>query len=348
MLILAIDTTGFSASIALVKNGKEVLFHRTSSGFIPGKDWDDFPYFLPQHHQKFLLNCLGDIFRKTRVSWLNIDAIAISAKSGIYNCILTGLSVGETLAFCYKKPLIDIDHILAHIYSVWLERNPDNFQFPILAFSASGSHSGFFLLANQKRCENIYDVVPKQNKKGVKVFIGVGKIFYEAGKRMGILASDSNINKFIKIASRGDSHRFDFKKYYAGSLLDLNFSGFLSLIDRFFKKEEKKMSKLSSKFINDVAASFQESISEILSDKIIELAKIKKAKEIHIAGGISENKCLEKKLREKIRKGNILFALRYPLKKEYRLDNAAMIGALAYYQQKYRIKFINFKPKITY
>jgi len=79
----------------------------------------------------------------------------------------------------------------------------------------------------------------------------------------------------------------------------------------------------------------------------MELAKIKKAKEIHIAGGISENKYLEKKLKGKIGKENFPFVLRYPIKKEYRLDNAAMIGALAYYQQKYKIKFANFWPQVT-
>jgi len=123
----------------------------------------------------------------------------------------------------------------------------------------------------------------------------------------------------------------------------LNFFDFLNSIDRFIKKQKK----LSPKIINDIAASFQESITEILAQKIFKLAQMKKVKEIHIAGGISENTYLESKLKKRIKEKKLSFVLRYPIKKEYRLDNAAMIGALAYYQEKYKIKFKNFKPNIT-
>jgi len=349
MLVLAIDTTGFSTSVALVKDGRKVFFNKISSGFIPNKNWWDFPYLLPSRHQKFLMNNIEKIFQKPEITWKSIDAIAVSANSGIYNCILVGLSAAETLAYCYKRPLIKVDHILAHIYSTWLERNPNDFQFPILVFSASGSHSDFSLLRNIKRCEVIYNTVPQQNKGGVKTFIGIGKVFYQMGKRLAIITPfDYSVDKFIKAVSQGNPYRFNFVKYYHRSLLDLDFSNFMESIGNFLKKEEKKSAKLSTNFIRDVAASFQESITKILADKIIKLAKIKKAKEIHIVGGISENKYLEKKLKERIRKEEVPFILRYPIKKEYRLDNAAMIGALGYYQQKYKIKFVNFKPNITY
>jgi len=342
MLILAIDTTGFSASIALVKDGKEVLFNKVSSGFISNKNWWDFPYLLPSLHQKFLINNLKGII------WKDIDVIAASANSGIYTCILVGFSMAKILANCHQKHLIGVDHILAHLYSTWLGRNFNDFQFPILVFSASGSHSDFSLLKSIKKCEIIYDLVPQQNKEGIKTFMGIGKVFYQIGKRLEIITpADSSVDKLIKAASQGDPYKFNFVSYYQGKLLDLNFSEFMHLIENFIQKQEKKSSRLSSKFIKDVAASFQESITEILVDKIIRLARIKKVKEIHIAGGISENKYMKKKLKEKIREKELLVILRYPIKKEYKLDNAAMIGCLAYYQQKHHIKFINFKPNIT-
>ncbi len=349
MLFLAIDTTGFSASIAVVKDGHEVLFNKIGSGFVPNKNWGgEFPYILPLRHQRFLMNNLDKIFKRSGVNWMNIDVIAVSANSGIYNCILVGLAVAETLAHCYKKPLLKVDHILAHIYSTWLEKDPRSFQFPILVFSASAIHSDFSLLINYKKCEVIYGTVPEQIRERVKEFIGIGKVFYKIGKRLGVITpSDEGVSKLIKVASQGNPHKFNFIKYYHGPLLDLDFSDFMESIDSFVKKEEQKSSNLSAKFIRDMAASFQESITEILAFKIIKLAEIKKAKEIHVVGGISMNKCLENKLKEKIRKEKLPFRLRYPVKKEYRLDNAAMIGALAYYQQKYKIKFKNFKPSIT-
>lgn len=352
MLILAIDTTGFSSSIALVKDDKKVLFNKISSGFVPKKNWWDFPYFLPQRHQKFLLNNLGKIFKETQIRWKDINVIAVSANSGIYNCILVGLSVAETLAYCYKKPLIKVDHILAHIYSTWLERGLKNFQFPILVFSASGSHSDFSLINRPEKCEILFDKIPLEDRGGVKAFIGVGKLFDKIGRRLGIINfTDPNhqesLKKLIQTMSLGNSHRFDFSQYYSGPVLDLDFTNLINSVDEFLNKREKKSPKLSQKFVQDVAASFQESITEILASKIIKVAEMKNAKEVHVAGGISENKHLERKLKERIKKEKLPFVLRYPVKREYRLDNAAMIGALAYYQQKHKIKFINFKPNIT-
>jgi len=341
MLILAIDTTGFSASISLVKDGQRVLFNKISSGYVPNKYWKDFPYILPDHHQKFLLKNLK------KINWKNIDAIAISALSGIYTCILVGKAVANTLGQIHKKPVIEVDHILAHVYSTWLEREPEKFNFPILVFSASGSHSDFSLLKNIETCQTIFNTVPKQVKGEVKFFIGIGKIFYQVGKRLGVIPStEAGIDKLIKAAFQGNPNRFDFTKFYKGPLLDLNFFDFMESIDDFVKKEEKK-TKSSNQFIKDVAASFQKSITQILIDKIIKLAQMKKAQEIHIVGGISENKYLENKLKQKIKKEKLDFVLRYPTKKDYRLDNAAMIGALAYYQEKYKIRFKGFKPNIT-
>jgi N6-L-threonylcarbamoyladenine synthase len=348
MLILAIDTTGFSASIALVRDGKEVLFHKIGSGFTPEKVWNDFVMILPAHHQKFLLNNTKNLFKKSSFQWEDIDAIAVSAYSGIYNCLLVGQAFAEALAYAFNKPLIKVDHILAHVYSTWLERTPDNFQFPILVFSASGSHSDFSLLPDKKRCRVISTGVPKQKKGEVQVFLGIGKVFYQLGKRLGLVTpADSDINRLIRATKQGNPYRFDFSGYYQGSLLDLNFSDFMSSIDDFVKKQKKKTAKLPLGFVRDTAASFQESISEILAGKIIRLAEMKKVKEVHITGGVSENKYLRKKLKGKFFQKKSSFVLRYPIRKEYRLDNAAMIGALAYYQKKYQIKFINFKPSIT-
>jgi len=353
MLILAIDTTGFSASIALVKDGQKVLFNKINSGFLANKNWWDFPHLLPAHHQKFLINNIEKIFQKSKINWPDIEAIAVSANSGIYNCLLIGLSTAETLAYCHKKPLIKVDHILAHIYSPWLERNPENFQFPILVFSASGSHSDFSLLPDLKTCQSLYSQIPVEEKEDSKRYIGVGKLFFQLGKMLHVISpQESNfqkaLNKLLNLMDQGQPNKFDFKKYYQGALFDLDFTDLMKSVEEKIKARKNRAGQISQRNKKDIAASFQESVTEIISDKIINLAKLSKAKEIHLAGGISENEYLKRKLDRKIKKEKIFSALRYPVKKEYRLDNAAMIGALAYYQEKYQIKFINFKPQISH
>ena len=279
MLILAIDTTGFGVSLALVKDGQEVLMNKIGSGFVSDKEWSYSVHVLSKYHQRFLLRNLK------KVDWQKIDAIAVSADSGIQTCILTGVSMAKTLASRYKKPLIKVDHLLAHIYSTWLERNPNDFQFPILVFSASGSHSSFSLLENKKACEIIYDAVPKESKGEIKVFMGLGKVFYYMGKNLGLISStEASVGKLMAAIQKGYPFKYDFTKYYKASLLDLDFSQFVKSIEDFIQKNKKK----SNQFICDIAASFQESISVILTDKIINLAKLKKVKGVHIVGGISD------------------------------------------------------------
>ena len=346
MLILAIDTTGFASSISLVKNGKKVLFLKNSSGFLPNKRWEEFVYILPSHHQEFLLNNIEKELKKHKIRWNQIDAIAVSAISGIYTAILTGVVIAQTFAKIYNKPLIKVDHILAHNYSTWLERKPEKFNFPILVFSASGSHSDFFLIKDINQSQSLCSNVAIKNFGGIQTFIGIGKIFRAIGKSLSLIRpidKTASIKKTINAMDKGDSFKYDFTKYYKGELLDLNFFSFLNSINKFIEKQTKK----SIKITNDIAASFQESITKILAQKIFKLAQMKKVKEIHITGGISENKYLENKLKQEIKKQKLDFILRYPIKKEYRLDNAAMIGSLAYYQEKYKIKFKNFKPNIT-
>ena len=346
MLILAIDTTGFIASISLVRDGRQVLFLKNSSGYLPIKKWEEFPYILPDHHQEFLLQNIEKSLIRHHISWKQIDAVAVSALSGIYNCILVGKAIAYSLARIYSKQVIEVDHILAHNYSTWLEQRPKSFNFPILVFSASGSHSDFFLIKDINQSQSLSRDVAIKDFGGVQTFIGVGKIFRALGKSLGLIRPNdktASMERTIKAMNKGNAFKFGFTKYYKGELLNLNFFNYLESINKFIKQKRR----LSPKLVNNIAASFQESITEILAQKIFKLAKMKKVKEIHIAGGISENKYLEKKLKQGIKKQKLPLILRYPAKKQYRLDNAAMIGCLAYYQKKYKIKFKNFKPNIT-
>lgn len=342
MNILAIDTAGFSSSIALVKDGKNVIFNKINSNYIPDKIWSDYYRLLPIQHKKFLLKGLK------KINWKNVDIMAVSFPSGINSCVEVGVSTAKYFSSRYGKSLIKVDHILAHIYSTWIDRKIENFNFPILVFSASGSHSDFALLKDKSNCQIIYGSVPQKSKGWVKIFIGVGKIFYQMAKQLNFnSASGLGIDKLMEAAARGDPFKYDFTKYYKGSLLNLDFLNFIELIDKFLEEKRRKLKNLPKNLVKDVAASFQESITTIIADKIIKIARIKKAKEIHMAGGISENKYLENKLKEILQREKLPIILRYPTKKEYRLDNAAMIGSLAYYQKRFKIKFKNFEPSVT-
>jgi N6-L-threonylcarbamoyladenine synthase len=348
MKILAIDTVGYGASVAITENNR-VLFSKTASfpvSFPLSGGLDDVLNDLPQLHQKSILNLVEDSFKKTKLDWEDIGAVAASAYSGIYHCVLAGLATASALSHFHRKSFLIADHLLAHAYSCWIERNSQEFRFPILVFSASGSHSGFYLITGLDECKVIYDRVPKETVGNTETFIGIGKLFDKIGRRLNITSSESDIKKVLVIMSKGNSHKYDFVSGYSGGLFDFDFSELMLMVDKLIWRQERE-SKINPRFIGDIAASFQESLCEILSRKIIEIAGIIRVREVHICGGISNNDYLRKKLKRKIAKEKLSFNLCYPLKKEYGLDNAAMIGALAHYQQKYKIKFVNFKPQIT-
>ncbi len=416
MLILAIDTTGLFSSLSLVENGNKVLYLKRQSVAVPGKNWRDFPYVLPQKHKKFILSEVGNCFKTCRISWQDIDAIAVSAGSGIYSCVVAGEAIASTWSEIFKKPLIRVDHILAHIYSTWLENDIERFNFPILVFSASGSHSDFSLIKSRSEMRILFNETPEEQDGVLTYFIGVGKYFYRMANMLLPEKEKADWKNIFPYINKGNHSKYDMTGYYynADDLYKETIDKELhNITDAIYKKAEKmnmndfsnnktiatalsclysarerkdKARGIALKFsisneggqqgrsllfnfdfsdlmyglekikqdlatdkgsltnndIADLSASFQHSVSELLINKILLLIKLFKVKEVHIAGGISANEYLEKRLRKKVKT-----KVRYPQKLNFKYDNAAMIGCLAYYQKFNRIKFKNFKPKIT-
>ncbi|MFA6988467.1 MAG: carbamoyltransferase N-terminal domain-containing protein [Candidatus Gastranaerophilaceae bacterium] len=340
MKILAIDTTGFTTSISIVDNGRRVILLKNKCCFIKNRLWRDFVVELPIRHKENLLK----IVKSQKINFNELDFLALSSKSGISNCLVIGEIFTYLLAQIYKKEVLGVDHILAHVYSCFLERDFQKIKYPILVFSASGSHSDIALIKNVNECEILTNEIKHINKDGVDVLVGIGKIFDHFSRRIGISTPfDFSVEKLDKICFLGDQNRYRFRKYYNGALTDMNFSGFLEKIMRFYEKNKKIKQKT---FLNDVAASFQKTIIDIIVEKIIFLADKHSVAEIHLAGGVSCNGYLRTTIR-RVLKDRIKTVCRFPKKKVYSLDNAAMVACLAYYQKKYNIKFKNFKPAIT-
>ena len=347
-LILSVDTTSLNTSCALTR-GLDVIAVKRRCEFFP-KAWNDHLDFLPSQHQKFLISDIFYLLNRKKIDLSQIDLIAVSSKSGVRNCLLVGKTIAHAISVICRKPLFETDHILAHLYSCFIGRKYEDMKFPILVFSASGSHNEFALIENSKHCRILFDDIPPLWEDNRDVLsLGIGNIFSRIKNQLGMAdrrpGFRMTMGTLMKMMSEGNPHKFDFKKFYQGEILDLNFFNFLKSVFSFYDKNVKNTK--NQKLIKDYAASIQESLTEILAEKILYLAKEHKAKEIHITGGISCNNYLENKLKNKIKQCRDEIILRYPLRMVYRLDNAAMIGVLAYLQKRYGIKFTNFKPNVT-
>lgn len=347
-LILSVDTTSLNTSCALTR-GLDVIAVKNRCEFLP-KTWNDHLDFLPYQHQKFLIGDILRLLKRKKIDLSQIDMVSVSSKSGVKNCLLVGKTVAHAISTICAKPLFETDHILAHLYSCFMSRKYEDMKFPILVFSASGSHNEFALMENSNRCKILFDDAPPLwEDNGDVVSLGIGNIFSRIKNQLGMADRRPGfritMGALMKMMSEGNPHKFDFKKFYQGEIMDLNFLNFLKSIFSFYDENVKNTKNQT--LIKDYAASVQESLTEILAEKILYLAKEHKAKEIHVTGGISCNNYFEEKLKKKIKQSGSGIVLRYPLKMVYRLDNAAMIGALTHLQKRYKIKFIDYKPNIT-
>lgn len=344
MKILGIDTTGFSTSIALVEDGNNVLFNYTEPAYKLNKEWKDMVVELPRCHFLFFWEKFEKILDNHNINLEDVDAIAFSGGSGIDSC----LRVGDCFATAYAKdnsiPSINVDHILAHMYSTWIREGIEKFTFPILSFSSSGSHNNLALISSFDFCRIMDTELQKEKNEDLNFYVGIGKYFYRVSKLLSRQADEKKAGdwkSFLDMMKKGDPKKYDFKKFHKNQL-SFNLSDFFTEVKKFI--ETKKT--MSSEMQNNIAASFQDAVAEIVSDKLLFLAKTMKVNELHFSGGISMNIYIEKVVREKFKREMPDLVVRYP-KTEYRLDNAAMIASLAYYQEKYKIKFQGFKPIIT-
>jgi N6-L-threonylcarbamoyladenine synthase len=351
MTILGIDTTGFSTAFSVVKDGKEVLFNFVNPGYKLNKEWNEVVKVLPELHFDFLMKNFEKILEKNNLSWKDIDAIAVSGGSGIESCITMGKCFAKTYSEKNNnKKIIEVDHVLAHMYSTWIEKDYEKFKFPILTFSSSGSHNSIGIISDKKYFKNlilkdIYDL-----NDGTKFHLGIGKYFYRLYSLLGLEEEENGWQKFFKLMEEGNPKKYDslnlkVKRHYGFKDNVFDFSDLMHGLNNFIE-EKKKNNELTEEIKKDIAASFQEIISEIIAEFLLFLTRFNGIKEVHLSGGLSMNKCVVNRVKRKIGEEFPKVKILIP-KKEYRLDNAAMIASLAYFMEKNKIDFKNFKPIVT-
>lgn len=323
MNILALETSCDETAVAIVKDGWEVLIntietsveeHKKTGGIVPEvAARDAFKKILPAIHQTI---------KEVKMSWEDIDAIAVTSGPGLMGSLLVGIETAKTLAALYGKPLIPIHHIMGHICANRLER-PDAPNFPILVLTVSGGHNDLVLWKDVFSFERI----------GWTIDDAAGEAFDKGARILGLpFPGGPEISKWAK---KGNAQAFDFPRPMRQSP-DLNFS-FSGLKTALLYAVQKKGSfrhpedwKRDKQLRSDFCASYQEAICDSLLGKLKKAAKKYSPQEIHLSGGVSANQ----HLREKVRQIFPQTPLRIPEKIEYCTDNAAMIAGAAYWKWK--------------
>jgi len=338
MRILAIETSCDETSCAVVEDGRKVLANVISSQIdLHALTGGVVPEVAAREHVLKMVPVLDECLGAAKCDWADIDAVAVTQGPGLISSLIIGTETANVISYVKNLPLIPVQHISGHIYSNWLERDTEP-EFPILILTVSGGHNDLILMKDHFNFETLGET---RDDAAGEAFDKVARILglgYPGGPAIS------------KIAAEGNDKAFKLPEIYLekGSF-DFSFSGLKTAV-MYEVKNYIKAHKLKSEeeiphqFKADLAASFEKTTVETLSEKLKMAAeKFPEIKEIHLAGGVSANRRLREVCTAKIAKMSKPVKFRYPASIPFCTDNAAMVAAAAYYS--YKKSPSKFKPK---
>ena len=315
--ILAIETSCEDTSIAIMNNNA-VLSNIVSSQQIHELFGGVVPELAAREHDKLIVPVLREALHKSKISLNQIDVIAYTRGPGLLGSLLVGSSFAKSLSLSLNIPLVEINHMHAHILSIFIEDNIDKPEFPFIALTVSGGHTQLVLVESPIKFTEI----------GTTLDDAAGEAFDKSGKILGL---DYPAGPTIdKLAKNGDPKRFVFTKPKVKGL-NFSFSGLKTNFKNFINSKSEDFIKNN---VNHLCASLQHTIIEILIEKILNAQKIHEINDFVVCGGVSANSYLRQKLLDLKDSHDIKSYLPNVC---YSTDNAAMIGVNAYYKFKHSI-----------
>lgn len=307
--ILAIETSCDETSMAIVKNGKNVISltvltqmdtHANFGGVVPE--------IASRMHTENITMVLEETLKKANMKIEEISAIAVTYAPGLLGSLLVGVECAKTLAYVYQKPLIAVNHTLGHIFANNIEYD---IIYPTLALIVSGGHTDLVILNNEDQIEvlgsTIDDAVGEVYDKVARVL----KMPYPGGPNIDKAALKGEPTYQLPKPMDDDSYNF-------------SYSGLKSFIINLVHNEKQRNKEIN---IPNLAASFQVTAVDELTRKVRLALKNTKIKNMILAGGVSANKYLRKEIEKLCQEFGVTFHVPNIL---YCTDNAAMIGCAAY------------------
>ena len=312
--ILAVETSCDDTSVAILKN-KSVLSNIVSSQKIHQIFGGVVPEIASREHDRLIVPVMKEAVKESKIKLSELDAIAYTRGPGLLGSLLVGTSFAKSLALSLNIPLLEINHMQAHILSIFIDDNTEKPKFPFIALTVSGGHTQLVLVKSYSEFIEI----------GTTLDDAAGEAFDKSGKIMNLDYPAGP--KIDKLAIQGDCNKFKFPKPKVEGL-NFSFSGLKTNFKNFVNSKSKDF---INKNINDLCASLQSTIVKILIDKIIKARDQYEINEFVICGGVSANSFLRKELTSLIESHKIKT---YVPKINYSTDNAAMIGINGYFKFK--------------
>ena len=312
--ILGIESSCDDTAASVIHNGK-VLSNVVASQKIHAEYGGVVPELASRAHQQNIVPVVHQAIEKANITKSQLNAIAFTRGPGLMGSLLVGTSFAKSLAYGLNIPLIDVNHMQAHILAHFIDEDGfDKPPFPFLAMTISGGHTQIVKVSDYFDMDVIGETIDD----------AVGEAFDKSGKLLGLeYPAGPDIDKRAQL---GNPKAFTFTKPKVAGL-NFSFSGLKTAILYFIQKEVKADPNFIGKNLNDICASIQYTIIGILIDKLKLASKQTDIKHIAIGGGVSANSGIRKALKN----GEQKFGwTTYIPKFEFTTDNAAMIAIVGY------------------
>jgi N6-L-threonylcarbamoyladenine synthase len=311
--ILAIESSCDETSASIIVNGK-VLNNIVATQSVHEKYGGVVPELASRAHQENLIPVIQEAILSSGISKEHLSAVAFTRGPGLMGSLLVGVSFAKAFATALKIPLIDINHMQAHVLAHFIDEPKPNF--PFICLTVSGGHTQLVLVRDYLEMEVIGETQDD----------AVGEAFDKTAKLLGLPYPGGPL--VDRYAKEGNPKAFNFPVTRMPGL-NYSFSGIKTAVLYFLRDQLKENPNFISENLADLCASIQYSLIEMLLIKLKEAVKLYGVREIAIAGGVSANSGLRDTLAELARrKGWNLYVPKF----EYCTDNAAMIAMAAYYK----------------
>ncbi|MEJ7624906.1 MAG: tRNA (adenosine(37)-N6)-threonylcarbamoyltransferase complex transferase subunit TsaD [Pyrinomonadaceae bacterium] len=322
VLILGIESSCDETAAAVVRDGREILSSIISSQIDLHRPWGGVvPELASREHLEKIDPVVDEALSAAGVRMSDIDAIAVTQGPGLIGSLLVGVCFGKALAYSLDIPIVGVNHIEGHVYSVAFE-NPE-IEYPALALIVSGGHTNIFHI----RTEGAYEIVSRTRDDAA------GEAFDKVSKMLGLGYPGGPIIE--KLALEGDPSRVRFPKAkISDGRPDLSFSGLKTAVARYIREngiEPLSNDEEPTQAIKDLAASFQTAVVTALVSTLEKLSRELQPKTLIVAGGVACNLALQEAAR--LSSCNVGLPVYFP-SKHLSTDNAAMIAAAGHFHLK--------------
>jgi N6-L-threonylcarbamoyladenine synthase len=324
--ILGIETSCDETAAAVVIDGKTIASNVVASQIdLHAQYGGVFPEIASRAHVEAIGAVADQAIKDAGIRYDQVDAITVTRGPGLVGSLLVGLNFAKGLALALDKPLLGINHLEGHVYSLWLTEQTRTIEFPVLILIVSGGHTELILMTGHREYKRL----------GGTLDDAAGEAFDKVGRLLGLpFPGGPNIER---AAQQGNPATYKFPRPKRDESYDFSFSGLKTAVMRAAtvmpsaearrqRGAEKKAQLRAGVSVNDVAASFQAALVDTLVEKTVRAAREFEVTEIMMAGGVSANQAL----RQAMRKESDL-PVRYP-PLNLCTDNAAMIAAAGYYR----------------